>query len=315
VKSNDVITMFHLFSLTDASSTLTYRVARASASLNTVNIPGGGNYTTPNFGLVAPAPNATVPGGLWSTASFETYRTLMNVPTGTGTTHALSIGASVGPLTGASPVPRNAFPTLFTMSAPLGTTNRTVGAALTYVHVLAQNGTIVAQWNEWRSVEFGGTVSYTAVGATGSVSERASMGRRDPLTALQPMAPTLSPVRNMAVTPTGSTTPVPAYAAVTSTGLQPTISWDAPALGTPTSYLVEIFRLGVNGTASTKTRVAAIYTGATRVPVPPGVLTAGARHYVKVTARAIPSDPWAVSPLRQVVAGAWAQTLSGTLTP
>jgi hypothetical protein len=34
-----------------------------------------------------------------------------------------------------------------------------------------------------------------------------------------------------------------------------------------------------------------------------------------VTARAIPSDPWAVSPLRQVVAGAWAQTLSGTLTP
>ena len=94
----------------------------------------------------------------------------MNVPDNTGTTHALSIGASVGPLTGFSPVPRNAFPTLFTMSAARATTNRTVGSNLTYVHVLAQNGTIVAPWNEWRGVEFGGTVSYTALGATAEAS-------------------------------------------------------------------------------------------------------------------------------------------------
>jgi hypothetical protein len=78
---------------------------------------------------------------------------------------------------------------------------------------------------------------------------------------------------------------------------------------------VEVFRLARNGTATTKTRVAAIYTGSTSVPMPPGVLTAGTQHFVKVTARAIPSDPWAVSPLRQIVAGAWAQTLSGTITP
>ncbi|MGA8892725.1 MAG: fibronectin type III domain-containing protein [Anaeromyxobacteraceae bacterium] len=319
LKTGDLTTMFHLYSFTDASSTLTYRVARASVSLATANIPGGAAITVPAappvFALVAPTPNGTVPGGAWSTATFETYRTLMNVPTGTGTTHALSIGASVGPLTGFSPVPRNLFPTLFTMSAPLGTTNRTVGAALTYVHVLAQNGTIVAAWNEWRGVEFGGTVAYTAVGASTSVSERASMGRRDPLTALQPMAPTLSPVRNLTVTPTGGTTAVAAYTAVTGTGLQPTLKWDSPTLGTPTSYLVEVYRLGLSGTASTRTRVAAIYTGSTTVPFPPGILTAGARHYVKVTARAIPSDPWAVSPLRQIVAGAWAQTLSGTITP
>jgi hypothetical protein len=319
VKTGDVTTMFHLYSLTDASSTLTYRVARAAASLATVNIPGGAAATVPPppaaFALVAPAPNGTVPGGTWSTTAFAGYRTLMNVPTGTGTTHALSIGASVGPLTGFSPVPRNAFPTLFTMSAALATTDRTVGSNLTYVHVLAQNGTIVASWNEWRGVEFGGTVSYTAVGASTGVSERASMGRRDPMTALQPMAPTLSPVRNLAVTPTGGTTPVAAYTAIPGTGLQPTISWDPPALGTPTSYLVEVFRLGLSGTTTTKTRVAAFYTGSTSVPVPPGVLTAGARHFVKVTARAIPSDPWAVSPLRQILAGAWAQTLSGTITP
>jgi hypothetical protein len=45
------------------------------------------------------------------------------------------------------------------------------------------------------------------------------------------------------------------------------------------------------------------------------VLTAGSAHYVRVTARAIASDPWATAPFRRVVLGAWAETLSGMLTP
>jgi len=78
---------------------------------------------------------------------------------------------------------------------------------------------------------------------------------------------------------------------------------------------VEVFRLGVNGTASTSTKVATFLTGTTQAAVPTGVLTAGSAHYVRVTARAIASDPWATAPFRRVVLGAWAETLSGTLTP
>ncbi len=255
IRTGDVVTLFHLYNFTDSSSGLTYRAARARADRTDTNIPGGAAITVPRYTLTAPTVNGTVPGGLWSTATFESYRTLMNVPTGTGTTHSLVIGASVGSLTGYGPQPRNSPPTLFTMSAPLGTTNRTVGANLQYVHVLAQNGTVTAQWNEWRGVEFGGSVTYTAAGATTGVTERASMGRRDALTALSALTPTLSPVRTLAVAPKGGL-PVAAYTAVTGVGLEPTLTWDPPAVGTPTSYVVEVFRLARNGTATTSTKVA-----------------------------------------------------------
>jgi len=79
--------------------------------------------------------------------------------------------------------------------------------------------------------------------------------------------------------------------------------------------VVEVFRLGLNGTASTSTKVATFLTASTQVAIPSGVLTTGSAHYVRVTARAIASDPWVNAPFRQVVLGAWAATLSGTITP
>jgi hypothetical protein len=313
--TGDVVTLFHLYGATDGTSNLGYRAARAMGSRTDTNIQTAGSAVTANrYTVTQPGTTVAFPGGLWSTATFESFRTLMNLPTGTGNTHTLVIGASVGTLTGNGPVPRNAPPTLFVMTAPAGTANVTVGSSLQYAHVLARTGSVTAVWTEWRGVEYGGSVTFTAPGATGGITERASMGRREPLTSVSALTPPLSPARTLAITPAGGVATA-AYGAVTGVGVNPVLSWDVPTVGTPTSYTVEVFRLTRNGTATTSAKVATIYTGATRVPFPPGVLLAGSAHYVRVTARAIASDPWALAPLRRVVVGSWAQTLSGTITP
>jgi hypothetical protein len=237
----------------------------------------------------------------------------MNLPaTGIGPVHSLVIGASVGTLTGSTPVPRNAPPTLFSLSVPVGATtsaNLSLGTALTYARVLN-----TTRWNEWREVSFAGSLSYVAPGASSGFTQSVSVGRREAAPATSALVPTLSPVRNLRVRLGDGSEPA-ASVSLTGIGTTPLLLWDPPITGSPTSYVVEVFRLGVNGTASTSTKVATFLTGATQAAVPTGVLTAGSAHYVRVTARAIASDPWATAPFRRVVLGAWAETLSGTLTP
>jgi hypothetical protein len=314
IRTGDLVTIYRMVSATDTTSARTYRAARTKGDGNTINLTSGSAATINGYTLSATGlTNGSLAGGPWSLTTFEGLRGAMNLPAGAGATHSLSVAASVGTLTGNGPVPRNAPPTLFTMTiAGPAAANVTVGSGLTYARVLD-----TTRWNEWRGVDFTGSVPYTATGATNAATATVSVGRREAVSATTPLAPTLTPVTGLTVTP-ASGLPLGAYVAQTGVGLTPTISWSPPVTGTATSYTLEVFRLvrsGTNLVNTTITPVATFVTGSTQVAIPTGVLTAGSAHFVRVTARAIPSDPWATAPLRRIVLGAWAQALSGPLTP
>ncbi len=308
VVTGDSITLYHLISRTDATSGRAYLAAGGQQTGTNTNIVNAQTLNVSRTLSTNALTNRTLAAGTWSLSAFEALRPAMNLPS--GGTHTLVVGASVGTLTGNGPVPRNAPPTLFIMTAPAGTTpNPNLGTALTYNRVLT-----TTRWNEWRGVDFTGSVAFTTPGATAAVTEAVSVGRREAMPSTSALTPTLTPVQNLIVRATTGLES-PASGAVTGTGLTPTLRWSAPLTGTVTSYVVEVFRLGLNGTASTSTKVATFLTASTQVAIPSGVLTTGSAHYVRVTARAIASDPWVNAPFRQVVLGAWAATLSGTITP
>ena len=310
IATGDSNTVYHLISRTDATSGRQYVAASSQSTNTTVNIGTAATQTIASRTLNSTGlTNRTLASGTWSLVAFESLRAAMNLPAGGGN-HTLVVGASVGTLTANGPVPRNAPPALFSMVVPGPVTaNFNLGTGLTYNRVLT-----TARWNEWRGVDFTGSVGFTATGATTPFTEYASVGRREAMPATSALTPTLTPVQNLSVTATTGLVS-PAYGAVAGVGLTPTLTWSAPLTGSPTSYLVEVFRLGVNGALTTSTRVASFVTASNQVAVPTGVLTAGSAHYVRVTARAIASDPWVNAPFRQVVLGAWAATLSGTITP
>ena len=311
--STDVVTIFHL--VTGTVSTRTYLRAHSRAERSGFVIsPDGTTYTATGSTLTVPSVANRVPAtGTWSLPAFEALRPAMGLPaTGTGPSHSLVIGASVGTLSGGGPVSVGPSPSLFSLSVPVGATtsaNLNLGTGLIYARVLD-----TTRWNEWRQVSFAGSLSYVAPGTSTGFTQSVSVGRREAAPATSALTPTLSPVRNLRVR-LASGSEFSAATPLTGIGTTPILLWDVPATGTPTSYVVEVFRLGVNGTVSTSTQVATFLTGSTQVSVPTGVLTAGEPHYLRVTARAIASDPWATAPFRRVVLGAWAETLSGLLTP
>jgi hypothetical protein len=311
INSGDSATLYHMRSGT--LSGRRYLAAASKIDRTTINMVDRTAYTSSSLTMVASGATPTPATGTWNFSAFEALRTAMNLPaTGLGPTHNLVVGASVGTLTAPGPVPRNAAPNLFTFSVATtvpATTSLALGTGLRYTSVLPS-----PLWKEWRGLDFTGSVTFTAPGATTGFTETVSVGRREAMPATSTLSPTLSPVRSLLVT---STTGVQSSAAgnVTGLGLTPTLSWQAPATGTATSYTVEVFRMGANGTATTSTKVATFLTAFTQVALPTGVLTAGSAHYVRVTARNVASDPWATAPLRRIVLGAWAATLSGTLTP
>ena len=312
--STDVVTIFHLNTGTVATRTYLRAHSRAERS-GFVIPPDGTTYTATGSTLTAPSVANRIPAtGTWSLPAFEGLRPAMGLPaTGTGPSHSLVIGASVGALTGSGPVSVGPSPNLFSLSIPVGATassNVSLGTALTYARVLD-----ITRWNEWRQVSFAGSLSYVAPGASSGFTQSVSVGRREAAPATSALAPTLSPVRNLRIR-LASGFELSATVALTGVGTTPLLLWDAPATGTPTSYVVEVFRLGVNGTGSTSAQVATFLTGSTQGACP-SLLACSPRDppdYVRVTARAIASDPWATAPFRRVVLGAWAETLSG-MTP
>ena len=310
--AGDSVTIFHLVSA--AISTRSYLAARSKFDRTDFAMSSGTPFAPSRTTLATTGlTNRTPATGTWDLVAFEALRPAMNLPaTGIGPVHSLVIGASVGTLTGNGPVPRNAPPTLFSLPVPVGataSTNLTLGTGLTYARVLN-----TTRWNEWREVSFAGSLSYVAPGASTGFTQSVSVGQREAAPSTSALAPILSPVRNLRVRLGDGSEPA-ASVSLSGIGTTPLLLWDPPITGSPTSYVVEVFRLGVNGTASTSTKVATFLTGSTQAAVPTGVLTTGSAHYVRVTARVIASDPWATAPFRRVVLGAWAETLSGTLTP
>lgn len=94
----------------------------------------------------------------------------------------------------------------------------------------------------------------------------------------------------------------------------PLVSWDAPALGTATGYVLQITRY--NADISLLTNVARIYMGPDErsVRLPPGLLTSGNDYVLRLTAHHMPGVSTERGWLTLVVPSATATTSSAMLT-
>jgi hypothetical protein len=267
-------------------------------------------------GLITPAPitaafgPAAQSGSLtvdWRTSAFEALAAdMVSTSQVTSSAHTLVVGASAHPL--ANPSPRaTEYPDLLRITVSGGTPDvAPLEGPLAYAQFL--DGAI---WNEWRAVGFTVHVSYTAPGATTPFDETASIAALEPMTPApaSPIVPTLTPVQAPLVGGAG------AFASLTGVGLTPTLSWTAPAVGTPTSYTVTVYVLGLNAGASTSTPVATFTTTQPTVTILPGMLTSGNVYYARIVATVSPSDTSGTAPLRFTPVGAHAATLTGTFAP
>ena len=106
------------------------------------------------------------------------------------------------------------------------------------------------------------------------------------------LKPSISPPRNPKIAGRD------AFAVQKNVGTSPTISWDAPSVGTATFMLVVIDEVRINGAGNTRFKpgVPTVVIGAivTRVTLPPGVLVAGHWYVAHISAVSMPNaDPLA----------------------
>jgi hypothetical protein len=153
------------------------------------------------------------------------------------------------------------------------------------------------------------TIDYALSGAA-AVPVYYPMLTRDP-TCPDSVVPTLSPPQN--VTIDGS----PWYGSITSpTALStdaPTVTWGAPALGTPTRYDLTILELKVstaNKTEISNTQV--LHTQGTSVVIPPSMLKSGATYvFVLQSTISCPEGMCDQFPARYALPSAYSPTFSG----
>ena len=100
----------------------------------------------------------------------------------------------------------------------------------------------------------------------------------------KPITPTLSLPQNIQV----ASKATPYDQITTGVGNTPMVSWDAPALGTPTHYRVSVVDLtdmtDVKGFTSLRRTVATMYATGTQVTIPEGIMKTGTNYYFQVTA-------------------------------
>jgi hypothetical protein len=173
------------------------------------------------------------------------------------------------------------------------------------------NAGLVGSWGEIGLVRWIGGVPVHLPGALPAFRPLESgiswtANARD-LAAPRVLAPPISFVRNVRIDGQN------AFSDQELASLTPTVSWDAPAIGTPTLYSIAVFELTVN--VSNRTVVVrpsrTIFTPNRSFTLPPGILQTR-RHYV-FEMSAIDAAEQTNAPLRTVLNAAAASTPSGLL--
>jgi hypothetical protein len=126
------------------------------------------------------------------------------------------------------------------------------------------------------------------------------------LASMSPFVPVLGPVQNILVDGNDAMT-------AQNVGATPTISWQAPAIGTATNYEVTVFELDA-ANQPYPTPVVNIITKHTAAMLQPGVLTTGKLYYVRVTAENRGSVDVDVTPYAHGVPEYLTDALSNVLT-
>jgi len=126
-------------------------------------------------------------------------------------------------------------------------------------------------------------LSYLAPGAASAASAEIYAIRSYTLTppdATHPMAVQLSPARDPMIN--GKTL----FSDQTAVGLTPTISWTAPATGTPTGYLISVNKLATSGGNTAWDQISTLYLDGsqTQTTLPAGLLATGNSYWFLIRA-------------------------------
>jgi hypothetical protein len=159
------------------------------------------------------------------------------------------------------------------MRVPSGFSNAVVGP-LTYGRLPVPSATDVT------SVEMTAYVPKFLAGTTSATTAYAFVLREAAVTATVATTPTLGPVRFVQYEDGGS-----AFTPRSGVGTTPLLKWTAPAIGTPTGYVVRVARLDNVGGATRGSFISAIATTATSLRLPPGLLEAGKTYFASIDAR------------------------------
>jgi hypothetical protein len=138
-------------------------------------------------------------------------------------------------------------------------------------------------WDELAEIRYNFRVPVLAAGATTPLNVPVGFLARIPVPALAAdgtIAPTLTPVRNVKIA--GSSLAEPQV----GVGLTPTITWDPPLTGTPTSYEVSVRQVTADRTATTLRSIASFITTSTSLRLPDSVLSVGASYILVIDAEA-----------------------------
>jgi hypothetical protein len=98
-------------------------------------------------------------------------------------------------------------------------------------------------------------------------------------------------------------------------GVQPRISWSAPAIGAPTSYVVEIGAAALPCASGQTVGVSAVIHSGTSFKVPPDILRTGIGYRAVITARQAPWDTPDAGPFRTGTPLHTAQTVTSLFVP
>lgn len=167
------------------------------------------------------------------------------------------------------------------------------------------------EWTPFLISDFAFRVNYLLPGTTtpAVVTPFARVVSEQLPSAVSPVRPVIGPVQAPLIN--GSNLQVDR----SGVGLTPAISWTAPALGSPTGYMLNINRLYTSGTRTYQESAAVLRTKTTSITLPPGILEAGSSYYIEIIAISQPGVDFEAGPYRKRLPYAETPVLSGILTP
>jgi hypothetical protein len=153
--------------------------------------------------------------------------------------------------------------------------------------------------------ELSSPVPAYAPGASSPAYIQALLRREAAVAATVATTPALGPVQEVRHEDWSS-----AFAPRTGVGLLPLLRWTAPAIGSPSAYVVRVHRLDNDGGTTRNTVVGQIVTATTSVRLPPGFLEPGVTYVATVSART-GNGNLVTEPLRQL---GWPRAISRVVT-
>ncbi len=123
------------------------------------------------------------------------------------------------------------------------------------------------------------------------------------------LSPALSPVRNVQINGLDLATPQ------AGVGGEPVIAWDAPALGTATSYAVTIHQIVSTAGHTSLQRAGTFMTQATSLKLPVFATKAGSAYVLRITAISAPGRELAHKPLVTTIPYASTDYVTAQITP